>query len=107
LAKLTFVGINPGTTTDKYYHQYALKAPDITGATVNLNIPEQHHFAIADGVLARIRAERFGDNSDWTYWQKRTMLDIVSELNQGAQPHMGETPIRPEYRHYGKANSSA
>ena len=107
VAKLTFVGFNPGTTTNKYYHQYVLKAPDITALTVELSIPAQHHFAIADGVLARVRAERFGDNSEWTYWQKRTMLDIVSELNQGGQPMMGETPTRPEYRHYGKANSCA
>jgi hypothetical protein len=100
LAKITFVGFNPGTTTDKYYHQYAIKAPDITSQNVDIPIPEQHHFAIADGVLARIRSERFGDNSEWVFWQKRTMLDIVSELNQGAQPQMGATPTRPEYRHY-------
>jgi hypothetical protein len=100
LAQVTFIGFNPGDTTDKYYHQYALKAPNITSEKVNIPIPEQHHFAIADGVLARIRSEKFGDASEWNYWMKRTMLDIVSELNQGAQPMMGATPTRPEYRHY-------
>lgn len=100
LAKLTFVGFNPGTTTQKYYHQYAFKAPDISSQAVNLSIPEHLHLSVIDGVLARIRSERFGDNSEWQFWMKRTMTDIVSELNQGAQPYTSETPTRPEYKHY-------
>ncbi len=100
LAKVVFVGWNPGTTTTKYYHHYQMTPPAITSQAVNLVIPEQHHFTIIDGVLARIRSERFGDSSEWNFWMKRTMLDVVSELNQGAQPYVGETPTRLEYRHY-------
>jgi hypothetical protein len=100
LAKLTFVGLNPGTTTNKYFHLYSFKAPDITALTVNLSIPENHHLEIVDGVLARIKSEKFGDNSEWQYWTRRTMPDIVSELNSGAQPYLGSTLTQPEYRNY-------
>jgi hypothetical protein len=100
LAKLTFVGINPGTTTNKYYHLYSFKAPDITAETVNLSIPENHHLEIVDGVLARIRSEKFGDNSEWQFWIMRTMPTMVSELNSGAQPYLGATKTQPEYRNY-------
>ena len=100
LAKVTFVGFNPGTNDKKYYHHYSVMPDRITAPTINLSVPEQHHLAISDGVLARIRSEKFGDNTEWQFWTKRTMLDIVSELNRGAQPYMGETTTREEYRYY-------
>jgi hypothetical protein len=102
-AKLTFVGYNPGTTTARYYHEYLFKPPDLTAQTVNLVIPEEHHLELVNGVLAWIRNERYGDVSEWNKWWKTDGMQIISELNSGAQPYLGFTPTRMEYRHYSNA----
>lgn len=102
-ARLTFVGYNPGETTNRYYHEYLLKPPDLTAPTVNLVIPEEHHLELINGVLAWIRNERYGDVSEWNRWWKTDAMQVISELNAGAQPYLGYTPTRQEYRHYTNA----
>jgi len=95
VATVTFLD-NPGTTSTRYYHEYKLKPIDIDSANIQMQIPEQFHLDIVDGVLARIRDERFGDKGDWFYWKQNTMPGIVAELNKGAQLRLGYTPLRPE-----------
>lgn len=102
-ARVTFVGFNPGNNPRRYFHEYLYKPPDITSQTTELQTPEKFALDIADGVLGRIRAEKFGDKSEWEYWKKTTLTEMWGELSQGAQIYLGLTPIRPEYKQYHDA----
>jgi len=102
VATVTFID-NPGTYASRYYHDYKWKPIDITSPNIQMQIPEQFHLDIVDGVLSRIRDERFGDKGDWLYWKQNTMPGIVAELNKGAQLRLGYTPIRPEYQNYNNS----
>jgi hypothetical protein len=102
-ATVTFVGFNPGDNTNRYFHEYLYRPPDLTSLNVQLTVPEKFAFDIADGVLARIRSEKFGDKSEWEYWKKNTLTEMWGEMSQGAQVYRGSTPIRPEYQSYHDA----
>ena len=102
-ARVTFVGFNPGDNNNRYFHEYLYKPPDVTAVGVELSVPEKFAFDMADGVLARIRSEKFGDKSEWEYWKKTTLTEMWGEMSQGAQVYLGLTPIRPEYKHYSDA----
>lgn len=104
VATVTFVN-DPGTTTDRYFHLYMLRPVEISSTEVQLQIPEQWHLDFIDGVLARIRNERFGDKSEWNHWTTNTMTAMVQQLNYGAQRRKRRTLTQPEYQWYGRANS--
>ena len=99
VATITFQN-NPQTYANRYYHHYNLKPIDILSTNIQMQIPEQFHLDVVDGVLARIRNERYGDQSDWRMWVEKVVPTILHELNKGAQLHLGETRTRPEYQHY-------
>ena len=103
LATVTFA-FDPGDTTERYFHLYALKPVDIDSVNIQLQVPERFHLAIVDGVLARVRTEHFGATSEWDNWENNKMPHIVQALNHGAQRNKHRTLTRPEYQWYGSAN---
>ena len=100
LATITFTN-DPGTTTSVYYHLYEAAPPELTGLNVPLFLPEKHHLKLVDGVLARVRSEKFGSESEWYNWEYNVMPKIINDMNQGNGANIGHTNTRMEYQYYG------
>ena len=101
LATITFPD-DPGTTTETYYLDYEGVPPEVVSESISLGIPAKHHLKMVDGVLARIRSEKFGSKSEWEYWENVTMPKIISDLSQGSLGNVGKTQTQPEYQYYGR-----
>lgn len=74
----------PGYTTDTYYLFYFIKPREISSANIQLDIPEQFHDIVVDGVLARIGKKEYGDANNWEYWKKQIVpKQYWSKMNSG------------------------
>ena len=98
-AKVIFID-NPPTQSTQYYCLYALKPTQVTAPTIQLELPNEFHFSLRQGVLAMIRDEKYGEKSDWVYFETVTIPQIQDRLNAMCRVRGGSTPIRAEQRDY-------
>ena len=99
IATLTFFD-NPGTTTQTYYHLFSIQPINLTSEDIQLIMPEDQDLNLIDGVLARVRDEKFGDKTDWQHFKRFTKPEMQARFNDGAQGRLHETQTRREYQHY-------
>ena len=98
-AKVIFID-NPPTQTTQFYHRYALKPTQLTAPTIPLDLPSEFHLDLRRGVLALIRDEKYGDASDWQYFETVIVPKVQSQLNAMCRVRSGFTATQPEYRDY-------
>lgn len=98
-AKVTFL-YDPGTSTDRFYLVYYIKAGAIENYSDSIKIPEELHWKFRRGVLLMLRQEDYGVTRDAEIEMKRILRDIRNKLNTGAQGRIHRTPLRPEFRDY-------
>lgn len=72
---------DPGTQEDYYFLAYYINARDISSVGIQLDIEEQYHMLVEDGVVARIRQVEYGDTAPWMGWQERVMAEYWEEQN--------------------------
>ena len=99
VATVTFTN-DPGTTTDVFFHFYEAAPPELTSESIPLFLPEKHHLKLIDGVLARVRSEKFGAESEWFNWEYNILPKIIVDMNQGDGGNIGHTQTRMEYQYY-------
>ena len=97
LATVTFVD-DPGTTTDKYFHEYITKPVAVTSETIQLSVGEETHYLLRQAVIAMMSTENYGQTGFDTSVIENTAKKIRTSLNRGAQPRSYSTPIREEFR---------
>ena len=95
LSTVTFVD-DPGTTTDKYYHDYYVKATPLTTEQVELTIPGHQHWLIREGVIRILRSESYGPSGVDIDMIERIARKIRNRLNHGSQPRAYQTAWRAE-----------
>lgn len=99
LATVTFGGLyNPGTTTDKYYHFYWVKANQIEDLEDQLQIPASTHFYnFIDAVNDKISQEDYGRGEDVI---KKLVIDVQRAYASGANGRTGEIKPNPLFRDF-------
>jgi hypothetical protein len=91
LATVTFGSLfDPGTTTDKYYHFYWIKASPIETIDDQLQLPPSLHFMVREAILAQISAEDYGSSQENFAIIERLVRDVGKVLNRGANGRDGE-----------------
>ena len=81
-ATITFQ-FNPGTTTDIYFTKYYIVPTEITSVSIDLDIPDEYHDLVVDGVVARIRAVQYGNNDTYLMWRnERVPNEYWLETNE-------------------------
>jgi len=76
---------NPGDTTETYYLKYYKDPTEISSASINLDIPEEYHDLVVDGVVARIRQMEYGDSQVYLIWRgERVPMEYWQETNDNA-----------------------
>lgn len=98
-ARVIFID-NPPTQSDRYYALYTLRPTQISSASIQPDLPSEFHLDLRRGVLALIRDEKYGDKSDWIYFETVTVPKIQDRLNSMCRAKGGSTPIQPEYKDY-------
>jgi len=93
LATVTFVD-DPGTTTDKYYHNYFIKHTNLTAETQQLIIPEEVHYILRDGVIQMLKGELYSSGMGKIGPIEQIAHRIRNKLNKGTHARPGRTPIR-------------
>jgi len=102
LANVTFVDYNPGDTTTTYLHLYTPKPTDLTSVNVEMQVPERYALDMAHGVIALIRAQKYGADMEYEAWMQRTLPRICDGLNRGAQISTNQVPMQSENKEYGR-----
>lgn len=75
---------NPGNTTDTFYLFYYVRPTEILSDSIELDLAEQYHDILADGVLARIGKKSYGDTNAWEYWKKEIVPNQYWRINNDA-----------------------
>ena len=84
---------NPGTTTTRYFLKYYIEPTEIASENIDLDVTENYHHLVLDGILARIRQIEYGELDQWQTWRERVALEYLDELNE--TPYRDTlTPIR-------------
>ena len=102
-ANITFVNLNPGATTDTFYHLFSPEPTPLTSETIQISIPEHQHMRIRQAALMILREERYGDLTAWEYFEEKICPKICEAMNQGSQGKIGQTPLQMkdrEFYHY-------
>jgi hypothetical protein len=87
-------GFNPGTTTTQYFLKYYIIPTEILSINTNLDIPDQYHDLVIDGVVARIRQVEYGDAEPYLNWKKvRVGEEYWQEANENPVED-GLVPLR-------------
>lgn len=97
LATVTFID-DPGTTTDKYYHEYVIKPTKITSEQIQLTVPEELHWLLRKGVIAMLSSENYGETGFDDEVIRKVAAKIRRKLNKGTQARAEKTPWQEEYR---------
>lgn len=92
--------VNPGDTTDKYYHLYWLNPTRISDETIELSIPPHVHWRVREVCIQLLSKEQHGETGMQEALIEKQIKKIRSELNAGAKILAGETPIRAVDQHY-------
>ena len=103
-AEFTFENINPGDTTNVYYHYFVRAPAELVTESIPLELPEGCHLALSMGVISLLKSETYGDDNAFEYWKQKTAVEIWAEMNKGSQNRPRE--IRPQLkdRNYSSSN---
>lgn len=73
---------NPQDTTGWYYRKAYREATDIVSEQIQVELEEQYHELLEDGILAFIRAQDYGDNEPYVNWKnERVSTEYWDEMN--------------------------
>jgi len=97
LATITFVD-DPGTTTDKFFHEYSIKSPDLTSEEIQMAFPEEVHYLVRKAVIALLSSENYGATGFDDAIIQQISKACRRKMNKGAQARSQRTPWREEYR---------
>ena len=93
LATITFID-DPGTTIDKYFHEYFIKPTRITSEQIQLTLPEETHYYMRSGVIAMLSSENYGKTGFDTDVIEKLARKIRTKLNRGTQARSERTPCK-------------
>lgn len=83
---------DPGTTTSKYYTRYYVIPREILSPAIQLDVQEEFHTLVEDGVVARIRMSQYGESDPWDMWRNRVMEEYwYEEAKSTEAPSMSKT----------------
>jgi hypothetical protein len=92
--------VDPGTTTDKYYHLYYVKPIRLTSIDIELTLPEETHWLLRKAVVALLTSDSYGDSQYELKMIDEVAKRIRSKLNAGTGSSSGIPAIQPEYLDY-------
>ena len=76
---------DPGSTTETYYLKYYKSPTAISSVNVNLDVPDEYHDLVIDGVIARIRQIEYGEQQQYLIWRnERVSNEYWQETNDNA-----------------------
>jgi len=96
LATVTFID-DPGTTTDKYFHEYFRVYTALTDETIQIPLPEEVHWLLRKGVIHLLRGENYSSGMLDESVIDNIAKKIRNKLNKGDQARANTTPIQEEY----------
>jgi hypothetical protein len=91
---------DPGATTTNYRWLYNERPTAISSENIQLTFPESTHLDLIEGVLARVRKDKYGEQSSWNNFVYTVIPRISDAMNKGIKPGRGSTPIQREYSFY-------